>query len=178
MKGVVFNVVHEVVDAQLGPATWDDAIDRSGVEGVYTSLGNYPDAELGQLVGALAHSTRLSDDEVLVFAGRHGFERLAERHPDLVAAYDNWPEVIEHLDDIIHPEVAKIYPGVEVPSFEVVELADRSVRVVYRSRRQLCALAEGLLRGLGTWFRCELEVEHVECERRGDASCTLAVFET
>ncbi len=178
VKGVVFNIVQEVVEEHLGENVWDDAVDRSRVEGAYTSLGNYPDADLEQLVGSLGDLAQLPRDDVLVFAGRHGFRQLAGRHPDLVAPYSGWREVVEHLDDIIHPEVAKIYPGTDTPSFRVIDQPDGSVHMVYQSRRQLCSLAEGLLIGLGEWFRCSLAVSHVECVRRGGSSCTLLVTQT
>ncbi len=82
-----------------------------------------------------------------------------------------------HLDDIIHPEVEKIYAGADAPSFVIVDEDERSLTVVYESRRELCALAEGLLVGLGDWFRCGLTVSHLECRRNGDPSCTMTVTE-
>ena len=130
MKGVVFNIVQEVVEEHLGQEMWDDAVDRSDVDGAYTSLGNYPDADLEQLVGSLGELSQLSRSDVLVFAGRHGFQQLAGRHPDLVAPYSAWREVVEHLDDIIHPEVAKIYPGTDTPSFTIIAQPDGSVHGV------------------------------------------------
>jgi len=177
MKGVVFNIVQEVVEQHLGPDVWDSAIEHSGVDGAFTSLGNYPDADLDGLVGALGRLAQMPRDDVLVFAGRHGFERLAERHPELLSPHATWRDVIAHLDDIIHPEVAKIYPGVEPPMFAVVDDPDipAALRVTYTSRRQLCALAEGLIRGLGDWYRVELEVRHLCCVRQGDACCELMV---
>ncbi|MGB5760142.1 MAG: heme NO-binding domain-containing protein [Acidimicrobiales bacterium] len=178
MKGVVFNIVQEVVEEHLGPQMWDDAVDRSDVEGAYTSLGNYPDADLEQLVGSLGELSHLSRSDVLVFAGRQGFQQLAGRHPDLIAPYSGWRDVVEHLDDIIHPEVAKIYPDADTPSFTTTAQPDGSVHMVYESRRQLCSLAEGLVLGLGDWFRCTLAVAHVECVRMGGPSCTLSVIQT
>jgi hypothetical protein len=178
VKGVVFNIVQEVVEEHLGQDVWDDAVDRADVDGAYTSLGNYPDADLEQLVGSLSDLSQLSHNDVLVFAGRHGFRQLADRHPDLVAPYSGWRGVVEHLDDIIHPEVAKIYPDTDTPSFTTFAQPDGSVHMVYESRRQLCSLAEGLVLGLGDWFRCTLEVSHVECVRMGDPSCTLSVIQT
>ena len=175
MKGVVFNVMQEVVEQHLGEAVWDDAVERAGVEGVYTSLGNYPDTDLGALVGALAELADLSRSDVLVFAGRHGFSQFVSRHPDVVAEFLDWRDVVHHLDDIIHPEVGKIYPDIDAPSFEVIADDPELIMVQYRSRRQLCALAEGLFLGLGDWFRQPLAVEHLTCTRHGDAACTLTV---
>ena len=43
MKGVLFNVVEDVVTEALSAEAWDDVVDDSGVDGAYTSLGTYPD---------------------------------------------------------------------------------------------------------------------------------------
>lgn len=178
MKGVVFNVVQEVVEEHLGPDAWDDAIDRSQVDGAYTSLGNYPDSDLHRIAGSVGDATDMSPNDVLVFAGRHGFRHLASRHSYLIAEYPGWQQVVAHLDDIIHPEVEKIYAGADAPSFTIVESGETSLTMVYRSKRQLCALAEGLLRGLGEWFERELSVTHIGCAHRGDDDCTLLVEES
>ena len=52
MKGVVFNLLEEVVSSEFGEDTWDGLIDAAEVEGAYTSLGSYDDGDLGSLVGA------------------------------------------------------------------------------------------------------------------------------
>ncbi len=42
MKGVVFNLLEQVVSEEAGEATWEQAISDSGVDGAYTSLGHLP----------------------------------------------------------------------------------------------------------------------------------------
>ena len=177
MKGILFNVVQQVVETQFGADAWDDAIDRSDVDGSYTSLGNYPDSDLDRLVGSLGEPIEMSRNEVLAFLGRHGFGHLAARHADLLVDFPGWRDVVGHLDDLIHPEVEKIYADATPPSFTVFDQDDGSLRMVYESGRQLCSLAEGLLLGLGDWFDCPLSVSHLECVRNGDPTCTLVVVE-
>jgi hypothetical protein len=46
LKGVVFNLLEEVVSENAGEAAWERATAQSGVEGAYTSLGAYPHEEL------------------------------------------------------------------------------------------------------------------------------------
>ena len=43
MKGVVFNLLEQLVARDFGEDTWDALLDASGLEGAYTSLGSYPD---------------------------------------------------------------------------------------------------------------------------------------
>ena len=45
MKGVIFNVIEEVVGDLFGDETWDDLLETAEVDGAYTALGNYADTE-------------------------------------------------------------------------------------------------------------------------------------
>jgi hypothetical protein len=176
MKGILFNVVEDVVTEALSADAWDDVIDAAGVGGSYTSLASYPDTDLFAIVAAIAAATDLSPDDTYRLAGRLGFKHLARRNPHILQGTDGWQQLIMSLDDIIHPEVRKMYPDAEVPGFATTPVGD-GLRVTYTSRRKLCALAEGLILGGGGWYGHELEVEHESCVHRGDATCTMFVRE-
>jgi hypothetical protein len=176
VKGVIFNVVEEVLDEAFGPDMWDQVLDRAEIDGAYTSLGNYSGAELTRIVSAAAELANMSRDQVLIAAGRLGFKHLAARHGELLAGTSGWRDVLEQLDGIIHPEVKKIYPGANVPSF-AARPGEESLLLEYRSHRQLCRLAEGLVRGLGDWHGIELEVRHLACVHHGDDVCVIEVGE-
>lgn len=177
MKGVLFNVVEDVVTEAISADAWDDIIDESGVGGSYTSLGTYPDQELGDIVGATAHTAQLSETETLQLSGRLGFKHLVRRAPQLLDGLDDWKSVLRSLDDIIHPEVRKIYPDAEVPGFEIADDGD-ALLVIYTSKRGLCALADGLIVGSGEWFGVTLDVEHTACIHQGDDGCHMRVAES
>lgn len=176
MKGVLFNVVEDVVTEALSADDWDDVLDAADVSGSYTSLGTYPDAELGAIVQATAERAGLSADDTLRLAGRLGFKHLAGRNPALVEGFGGWRELISSLDDIIHPEVRKVYPDSEVPGFATVDMGE-ALHVTYTSQRGLCALAEGLMEGAGAWFGREVGVEQQDCVHRGDDACVMIVRE-
>lgn len=176
MKGVLFNVVEDVVTDVLSADAWDDALDQAGASGAYTSLGNYDDAELVGIVGAVAEIADLPVDETLRVAGRAGFGKLAERESALLEGYRDWRSVILALDDIIHPQVLKLYPGAELPEFTLVE-NDVDVVVDYSSARGLCALADGLIVGCGEWYGVSVRVVHERCVHRGDSTCRLRLTE-
>jgi len=176
MKGVLFNVVEDVVTEAMSADAWDDVVDESGVSGAYTSLGDYPDAELVSLVGATASAASLTETETLQLSGRLGFKHLVSRAPHLLDGIDGWREVLGALDDIIHPEVRKIYPDADVPGFEAVAEGN-ALLVTYVSKRGLCALADGLVLGCGEWFETPLAVEHLSCIHTGDDACTMRVTE-
>lgn len=176
MKGVVFNVVEEVVTEQLSVAAWDAILQAAEADGAYTALGTYPDEELLRIVSAAGRITGMSDNEVLRFVGIHGFRGLADRVPDVMRGMRHWVDVLVDLDRIIHAEVRMLYPDAIVPGF-VTTLQPDGVLLRYSSQRSMCALAEGLAVGAGKWFGRELVVDHVTCSLRGDIDCTLLVRE-
>lgn len=51
MKGVVFNVLEQVVSAEHGEDTWDRLLDEADLDGAYTSLGSYEDADRAKALG-------------------------------------------------------------------------------------------------------------------------------
>ena len=54
MKGIVFNLLEEIVREAHGEDTWDALLEAADLDGAYTSLGSYPDEDLGRLVAAAA----------------------------------------------------------------------------------------------------------------------------
>ncbi|MFZ4519852.1 MAG: heme NO-binding domain-containing protein [Microthrixaceae bacterium] len=175
MKGVLFNVVEDVVQTTLPADSWDHAVMASGCGGAYTSLGDYPAADLERIVGALAEQTGLPPEDVLRHAGRHGFAVLAERHPELLEQDMDLGDLLHGLDGVIHPEVLKLYPSAQPPSFAVRDTGPDRWELVYESRRGLCHLAEGLLVGAAEFFGRSATVEQPTCVHRGDDRCVLIV---
>ncbi len=43
MKGIIFNLVEDVVTQENGPDAWDDLLDAAHVDGAYTAVGSYDD---------------------------------------------------------------------------------------------------------------------------------------
>lgn len=175
MKGVLFNIVEEVVDDTLPDGTWDRALEGAGVRGAYTSLGNYPDEQLVRIVGSLSDQSGLPVPDVLRHAGQHGFNHLVERHPDLVDDVDDLWTLMSRLDDVIHPEVLKLYPEATPPMFAVESSDEGSMTLRYRSPRQMCFLAEGLILGAADHFGTSVDVSQSECVHAGGDSCVIEV---
>jgi hypothetical protein len=174
MKGVVFNVVEEVITERFGADTWDDLLESADLEGAYTALGNYDDVELVAIVNAAAEALDVQAADVLRLVGRHGFAHLADRYPEFRGKYTTSRMLLAELNDVIHPQVLSLYPGASVPEFD---FAERGAHVVltYRSPRGLCHLAEGLALGAAAVFDEKVTVEQQTCRHRGDTTCRVVV---
>ena len=151
MKGVIFNVIEEVVGDLFGDETWDDLLETAEVDGAYTALGNYADTELLAIVSAACTATGMSAEEVLRTIGYHALPKLAARVPDSLRDAPDALAFVRRVNDVIHPEVLKIYPDSIPPAFDFEDHPEGLI-VQYRSARNLPALAEGLLAGVGALY--------------------------
>lgn len=61
MKSIIFNLLEQVVTDAHGEDIWDDLLAGAGLEGAYTSLGNYPDEDLLSPVSAASEHQRIFD---------------------------------------------------------------------------------------------------------------------
>ena len=174
MKGVVFNLLEQLVSRDFGEDTWDALLDASGLDGVYTSLGSYPDEDLMKLVIAASDALAMPADDVVLWLGRNALPLFAERYPQLFEPHDCTQSFVLTLNDIIHPEVRKLYPGADVPEFDF-DVRDGVVVMGYHSPRKLCSFAEGLLLGAADHYGERLMIEQPSCMKRGDDHCVLEI---
>jgi hypothetical protein len=172
MKGIVFNLLGEIVSGEYGADTWDRLLDDAGLDGSYTSLGNYPDAELAQLVAAASSVLGQPPQDVVRWFGRRALPMLASKYPQFFR-HQGARDFVLTLNTIIHPEVRKLYPGAEAPDFEFDASSPDLLVMTYRSERRLCAFAEGLIEGAAAHFGELATIAHPVCLHRGDPHCRL-----
>lgn len=175
MKGIVFNLLEDVVTDHHGVDAWSDLIDAAGVRGVYTSLGSYPDEELVALVDAAGALLGLSTNEILRWFGRAAMPKLAGRYGDFFAGHRETRSFVMSVNDIIHPEVRKLYSGAGCPHFHFRDDEAGRLVVGYQSPRGLCMLAHGFIEGASDHYGEPVEVEHVACMHDGAPACAMAV---
>jgi hypothetical protein len=173
VKGLIFNLAEDVVSGAHGPDLWDELLDASGVDGVYTSLGRYPDDDLHRLINAGAEVLEVPPSDVLRGIGTGAMPLLADRYPEFFEPHTSARSFTLTVNDIIHPEVRKLYPGAEVPEFDFDESDPDSLVITYRSARKLCALAEGLIEGAAAHFGERVEISQVRCMHRGHDCCVI-----
>jgi hypothetical protein len=174
MKGIVFNLLSTAVMREYGEDAWDDMLAATGLNGAYTSLGNYPDEELLKLVEAGRARLGLADSgRVLRWFGRRAIPILAERYPVFFTLPKSTRQFLLTVNDIIHPEVRKLYPGADVPVFDFDTSSDEVLVIEYRSHRKLCALAQGFAEGAADYYREIVNFEHAACMHDGAERCVF-----
>ena len=174
MKGVIFNLVADVVRSEHGDDYWDEVVDTSGVAGAYTSLGTYPDVEMDLLAATVGRREGLATDAVVRHVGQVGMASLARRHPEFFV-HGDLRSFLLSLNTVVHPEVRRLYPGAMIPDFDYRSPRADVLELVYASERGRCDLAEGLVVGAAEHFGVPAVVRQRECTRRGDPLCVIEV---
>lgn len=175
MKGIVFNLLEEAVSTEFGDATWDRLLDDAGLDGAYTSLGSYDDAEVVRLVEVASIALQIPPQEVLRWFGRRAMPLLHARYPSFFASHRSTRSFLLTLNSLIHPEVRKLYPGATPPVFDF-DTGDSDTLVIgYNSARRLCALAEGFMHGAADHYRETAQIEQSACMHDGAGKCVFQV---
>lgn len=171
MKGIIFNLLEEVVTRYHGASAWDGLLDATGLDGAYTSLGSYPDEQVQELVGAAARAFELPSSEVLRWFGREAMPLLAQRYPAFFEGHTRARPFVVSVNSIIHPEVRKLYPGAVTPEFVFSDEGDEGLRMRYQSPRRLCMLAQGFIEGAALHYGERVEFTQSTCMLQGAESC-------
>lgn len=173
MKGSVFNAFEAFVDSRPQGPSFEVVLDGAVLEsaGPHVGPATYPDADLVALVVRYAGLCRQQVPAVLVEFGRFLFGMLHSHAPGFARAFDEPVAFLESLDRVIHVEVRKLDSEAYVPTVLVERKRDGGVMVSYHSKRQLCALAEGLLLGVADHYDHDLELTHPVCMHDGHERC-------
>lgn len=178
MKGIIFNLVEEAITAEHGERGWDDLLEASGLDGVYTSLGNYADTDLQTLLQEGARMLHSTPGDLARSLGHESSLGLARRFPHYFTPYADSRTFLLTLGSVIHPEVRKIHPDTQPPEFWFNDADARVLEINYRSQRRLCAFAEGMIAGAATYYGQRVQLDHQSCMLDGEDHCVLdATFE-
>jgi len=150
MKGIVFTEYIDFLDNKFGMEKTEEIIQAPNPESTaaYTVKGNYPYQEMLDL---LRHSSTLTNekpDDLLVQFGQHMIRVF----------HQNFPQFFDGKKNAIHPEVQKLYPDADLPSFDIENKGDDFI-MTYHSRKGMGDFAHGLIMGCLDMYRENAKVE-------------------
>lgn len=176
VKGIIFNLLEDVIGRKYGADTWDSLLDAASLQGSYTSLGNYPDEDLMKLVFTASSVLNTPADDIIRWFGQNARPALAQKYPQFFQGHPNTRSFLLTLNDVIHSEVRKLYPGAEVPVFDFDTSFETFLMMSYQSRRRLCALAEGFIQASASYYGEHVGLQQTECMKRGDQRCMFKIL--
>ncbi len=173
MKGIVFNLLSEMVEEKFGLEAWDAVLDKAGSEGLYVATETYSDEELLALVAAGSELTNIPANDLVRAFGQYMIPRFAEHYSVFFEGHTNLKDFLLTVDSVIHVEVRKLYPEAGLPEFTYDNGQPDKLTMMYRSPRKMCALAEGLIEGSAAHFEQPCTIHHEVCMHKGADHCAL-----
>ncbi len=173
MKGVVFNILADLVEEKFGIEVWDALLQETQQDGIYVSAEAYPDEDLFALVAAGSEKSGIPVNDLVKTFGEYMFPQFHRQNPDFFQPGMTLKEFLLTVDRVIHVEVRKLHPDASLPKFEYVDENDQELTMLYNSPRKLCMLAEGLIAGAATHFDAEYTLSHDTCMHDGADHCRL-----
>lgn len=162
MKGVVFTEFLEFIEDKFGFDTSDEMIEKSTLStgGVFTQAGNYPFDDLFSMIKSLSVITNIEISKLVEAYGEHLFSKLIVIYPKPIKDYDNTFDFVKNVENVVHPEVKKLYPDSDLPHFENVECNENELTFVYVSNKPLMDFAKGLIMGCSKFYKENIEVSY------------------
>lgn len=174
MKGMVFDMLRDMVEDNYGLDGWQSVLDGAGSQGMYVSTETYPDSELMALVASACEVTEIPADDLVFRFGQYMVTQFYQRFPQFFEC-SGLLEFLLSVDRLIHVEVRKLFPDAGVPEFTYDDKQPDQLTMMYKSPRKLCRLAEGLIDGSARHFNQDYQLTHNVCMHSGSDCCHLVV---
>ncbi len=169
MKGIVFTEFLELVEDKFGLEIVNQIIKdcELDTDGVYTSVGTYSHKELFKMVGRLSELKNIPVPGILEIYGEYFFDVLSKGYPQFMNQPNSF-KFLQSIDSYIHPEVLKLYPEAELPSFEAKINGKNEMTLLYKSSRKMSDFAVGLIKGATHYFNEKVNIEKVSENTDGE----------
>jgi len=177
MKGIVFVKFNEFIEELWGDEFWEHMLDEAPLEseGAYTSVGNYADQELVELILVAMKHKGLTMVQAQNAFGEWLFKELYSMAPPDAHDFKDTFEFLHGVQNVIHVEVKKLNPDAILPEFTFLEESENHLSMVYESPRHLCYFCEGLIKGLAQHTGESVSTSQSECVHEGGQRCVIEV---
>jgi hypothetical protein len=103
--------------------------------------------------------------------GFYSFFKLNEHYPRFATSFTHPKDFLMSVESIIHVEVRKLYKDSYLPTFIYKDPAPDKLIITYFSKRKLYSLMEGLINGVGAYFKTPIEQTHKIYTKDGKEYC-------
>lgn len=177
MKGIVFVKFAEFVEEQFGEEFWDEILLEADLpsQGAYTTVANYDDNELFQLITLIVQKKKISPEDAQRAFGSWIFEHLIALVPEHTQTITSTFGFLHSVQNIIHVEVKKLTPDAILPEFTFLDESPSQLTMRYDSPRNLCFFCEGLIQALSQYTGENITVTQSHCVHEGAQQCIMEV---
>ena len=139
---------------------------------------NYPDEEAGRLLEATVTVTGLDREAVFKLFSKTFIKLLKDLFPQFMKVQDS--EELIRMQAKIHALIAAGLSSAKerekmTDKFLLEDQGPHKMNVIYRSQLQLCGLYKRLASDLAADYGDSIEINTVDCRKRGAYACKLCV---
>jgi hypothetical protein len=176
MQGVILDALERYVVQELGQTGLSRMRKLVGRDGQIYQLGAaYPDEQVGLIVGAMTDATGKPVVQVLEEFGEGMVPGLLDVYGFLVDPRWSFREFLLNTETVIHRGVKLNTPKAKPPAIRIEDAGGDALRIIYGSRRRLCAVARGILRGAARHYGVAVDITDERCMLLGDLECYIIV---
>ena len=178
MYGVIFHFLENyVIERHGGKQTWQALLEANGYRyKIYFPVKDYPDEEILGLVDAASKALGVPIPDVLEDFGSYvGPALLDFYHMHIKDQGMKTFDVIEIAGNQIHDVIHKHNPKRKPPHLKAHRESPDLLVIHYQSRRKLCPVVRGIVRGLGEKYGERFSIEETQCMYHGADECVMRV---
>lgn len=160
MKGVIVNCLRDLVTNKFGKDKWEAVLEDAGFDKSASFLvtQNIRDEEVMKLIGSIC---KVQNITLLDAADAFGEHWSCTYAPNIYKPYyrgaTSAREFLLKLDEI-HRMTTESIPDAKPPRFEYSCPTPNTLLMKYKSHRSLIDFLVGLVKGVGKYFREDLQV--------------------
>ena len=160
MKGIVFTEFLEMIEQEVGITDSQELLESLDLtdSGAYTSVGDYPFAELVTIISTLSERVQRPVPELLFSFGLYFAKSISNTYRVFFEESDTLFDFLASVHNYIHVEVKKLYTNAMPPTLLVKERSDTHMVLHYTSHRALGDFAEGLITGVSEVYNTPVNI--------------------
>lgn len=168
MKGTVVSTWIKSLEKLYGKEVVDRAVSKAGWETdrVITPLEDVPDHEPMAIVREVAAAVGQPAEKIWREIGKSNIETFRSWFPSYFERF-SLKSFLMMMDDV-HSQLTKMVKGANPPRLIAREIGDKTIEILYESKRGMFDYFLGLLEGSAAFFQEQIKTEIVETGKHQD----------
>lgn len=165
MKGVIPSCLGQLIVNNFGKDKWEAALQQAGLEkrSLFLATEDVPDESVLKIVESVCKVLNISPEQAADAFGEYWVCTYA---PGIYRSYyqraASAREFLLKMDEV-HRITTESMPNAQPPRFEYTWTDDKTLIMKYQSKRNLSDFMVGLVKGVGKYYK-----ENLQVSKRGD----------
>jgi hypothetical protein len=167
MKGTIIRCLQDMVTAHFGKDKWEKSLQDIGLSSdtIFWPTLDVDDAQVMELVGSLCRNLNLSLEQAADAFGDYWINCYAPKmYPIYYASHTTARDFLLSMNDV-HMEMTRAMEDARPPGFSYEWQDDRTLIMHYKSHRGLLDFVVGLAKGVGKYYKENLQVSKAEPDK-------------